>query len=165
MSWLCGYLGNQPGDGSGASSRPSRNQPRVNYVEESEEDLEEGLIFDSPLTSPQRPHQSASVSPRVLLQPDPPLVEEVLEQVNNKLADSLQNSLRLEDDEEVVEGLVVGDDVEKDLNMPDNGNGGGGGGGQEPIVEYDSANTQDGDKAQDQARSIKMEFDKKLLPK
>ena len=90
MSWLTGYLGNQPSNDSGASSRPRRtNIPPVNYVEESDEDLESGLNFDShsPLTSPGRPHQSASVSPKVLLQPDPPLTEEVLEEVTDKLSE------------------------------------------------------------------------------
>ena len=86
MSWLSGYLGNQP---SGANSRPSRGQARVNYEEVSDEDLEEGLDFSnhSPLVSPGRPAQSPSVSPRALLIPDPPLTEEVLEEVQAKLAD------------------------------------------------------------------------------
>ena len=37
------------------------------------------------LVSPSRPHQSASASPRALLRPDPPPVEEVLGQVNQRL--------------------------------------------------------------------------------
>ena len=77
MSWLTGYLGKQPSDeasaNNGANSRP-RRAARVNYNEESEEeDLEAGLNFsglnvvDSPLTSPGRPAQSPSISPRALL--------------------------------------------------------------------------------------------------
>ena len=37
------------------------------------------------LVSPNRPHQSASASPRALLRPDPPPVEEVLNQVGRQL--------------------------------------------------------------------------------
>ena len=105
MSWLTGYLGNQPSDDSGAGSRPRRVLPPVNYVEQSdEEDLESGLQFDSPLTSPGRPAQSPSISPRALLIPDPPLIEEVLEAVEKKLSSLPEN-----DDEPVVDtGVVVG---------------------------------------------------------
>ena len=115
MSWLTGYLGNQPID-SGANSRPSRGQARVNYAEVSdEEDLQEGLIFDSPLTSPQRPAQSPSASPRALLIPDPPLTEEVLQKVQDKLTELPE--------EEVVEGHIVGQPEEGGVgnvvNMPD----------------------------------------------
>ena len=81
-----------------------RKPSQVNYNEESdEEDLEEGLVFDSPLTSPGRPHQSASVSPKVLLQPDPPLTEEVLQGVQSRLS-----ALHLPPEEvEVVEGAAA----------------------------------------------------------
>ena len=66
--------------------RPKRDIPQVNYTESSsEEDYEEGLNFNSPLQSPRRPHQSSSASPRALLQPDPPPIDEVLQQVNVKL--------------------------------------------------------------------------------
>ena len=37
------------------------------------------------LVSPNRPHQSASASPRALLRPDPPPVQEVLEQAGRQL--------------------------------------------------------------------------------
>jgi hypothetical protein len=47
-----------------------RNPPAVNYNEESEEeDLEEGLNFDSPLTSPPRPVHSREGSPQPLAHP------------------------------------------------------------------------------------------------
>ena len=76
-----------------------RKPQQVNYAEDSdeEEDLETGLVFDSPLTSPGRPHQSASVSPRVLLQPDQPDIEETLKVVHDKLI-----NLPVRDDEEEV---------------------------------------------------------------
>ena len=113
-----------------------RNPPEVpvNYIELSdEEDLESGLVFDSPLTSPQRPHQSPSVSPRALLQPDPPLVEEVVEQVTKRLSVLPDD----EDDlkEEVDEGLVVGEAPEKSLNMPDDA--------AAAVVDFEDENGQD----------------------
>ena len=37
------------------------------------------------LVSPHRPHQSPSASPRALLRPDPPAVEEVLQEVQQQL--------------------------------------------------------------------------------
>ena len=40
---------------------------------------------ESELVSPNRPHQSASASPRALLRPDPPHTEEVLHQVGQQL--------------------------------------------------------------------------------
>ena len=87
-------------------TRNRRNLPTINYAEDSEEeDLEEGLNFDSPLTSPRRPHQSPSVSPRALLQPDPPPTEEVLNSVQIKLEELPVKS------EEVDEGHVVGHPV------------------------------------------------------
>ena len=108
MSWLSGYLGNQPSSNNGANSRPSRGVERVNYAENSEEeDLEEGLVFDSPLTSPTRPHQSPSVSPRRLLQPDPPTTPEALQSVTDKLKDLTHSSD--EDAEIVVSGVVIGE--------------------------------------------------------
>ena len=83
--------------------RPKRDIPQVNYTESSsEEDYEEGLNFNSPLQSPRRPHQSASASPRALLQPDPLPVDEVLQQVNDKL----ENLKDTSDSEEVLEGHI-----------------------------------------------------------
>ena len=85
-----------------------RKPAEVNYAEVSEEeDLEEGLVFDSPLTSPTRPHQSPSVSPRRLLQPDPPPTPEALQLVTDKLKDLTHSS---DDDAEVVvSGVVIGE--------------------------------------------------------
>ena len=123
MSWLSGYLGNQPNSGGGANSRPSRSQPRPNYVELSdEEDLESGLNFDSPLTSPGRPAQSPSVSPRALLIPDPLDTSEVLDQVQEKLSNLPEGVIKVE---VVEEGHVTGlpeveVQVENAAAMPDN---------------------------------------------
>ena len=48
--------------------------------QESEPDLNE-------LVSPNRPHQSASASPRALLRPDPPPVDQVLADVGRRLGE------------------------------------------------------------------------------
>ena len=135
-----------------------RKPSQVNYAEDSEEeDLETGLVFDSPLTSPGRPHQSASVSPRVLLQPDPPLTEEVLEEVTNKLSELNNQIDPLEIGEEVEESGVVAEQpqVENCQEQPS---------GSEDednnmAVNFDMEDKEDGEKAADQARSIKIEFD------
>ena len=58
-----------------------------------EQSSEEELNYESPsngpdlneLVSPNRPHQSASASPRALLRPDPPPVEEILQQATRRL--------------------------------------------------------------------------------
>ena len=153
MSWLTGYLGNQPsdnGDNSGASSRPRRvNLPYVNYVESDEEDLESGLNFDSPLTSPRRPHQSPSISPRALLQPDPPLPEEVLAIVGEKLSDLP------DDDLEEEEGIVIGDpnsqDNQADLPVVDEAAN---------MVDFDQEDGEDSATAMDNLRSVQCPFNK-----
>ena len=51
----------------------------INPAQSSEEDNYESTEEPDPLVSPRRPHQSPTASPRALLQPDPPAVEEVLE--------------------------------------------------------------------------------------
>ena len=159
MSWLTGYLGKQPSDeansNNGANSRP-RRADRVNYAEYSEEeDFESELNFDSPLTSPGRPAQSPSVSPRALLIPDPPLTEEVLQQVQSKLSD-------LPEEEVVEEGLIVAhsdsNKVEADNPageiMPDND------GAAQPPVKYDLANGEDDGDVYKKLSSYKLEFNK-----
>ena len=105
-----------------------RKPAEVNYAEVSEEeDLEEGLVFDSPLTSPTRPHQSPSVSPRRLLQPDPPPTPEALQVVTDKLKDLAHSSDEDSDDilasdeasEDILEGHIVVPAETTVANMPD----------------------------------------------
>ena len=62
--------------------------PPINQVSSGEE----GESYESPeeddpnaLVSPNRPRQSPSASPRALLRPDPPPVEEVLQEVGQQL--------------------------------------------------------------------------------
>ena len=96
--------------------RPRRNLPTINYAESDDEDplqqdLEEGLNFESPLTSPNRPAQTRAGSP--VIKPDDE-VSDVLEKVNSRL--NLHNDLeelasRLADvktEEEDFEEVVVG---------------------------------------------------------
>ena len=162
MSWLTGYLGNQPSNDSGASSRPRRtNIPPVNYVEVSDEDLESGLNFDShsPLTSPRRPHQSPSISPRALLQPDPPPVDQVLEEAQQHLQNLPAAAEEPLDEvsEEVEEaGLVVQQAPSDNCQQPPSESE-----DEEDAmaVNFDEEDKADGEKSADQARSIKIEFD------
>ena len=90
-----------------------RNPPQVNYNEESEEeDLETGLNFASPLTSPGRPHQSPSVSPLALLQPEP-VVDEVLKKVNDELSlEEVNNKLSDLNTDDSPEETVAGSSEE-----------------------------------------------------
>ena len=152
MSWF-GYLNNQT---DGASSRPRRVLPPVNYIEDSEEeDLESGLNFDSPLTSPRRPHQSPSVSPRALLQPDPPPTEEVLEKVQDKLA-AFPEEVVVKTEEVVVEGHVVGHPTaEKGVENVDDEI-------LEPVimVDFDQENGEDSNTAMDNLRTVLCPFNK-----
>ena len=107
------------------------------------------------LVSPNRPHQSASASPRALLRPDPPAVEEVLEQVDRQLRDLPNREQRVANRnahrqaqeaaeaaaEQAAEQAAAA--AAAAVNM---------------AVEFDVEDAADGDKAQDYARSIKIEF-------
>ena len=80
--------------------RPQRNIPPVNYAEdsESEEDLESGLNFNSPLQSPQRPVHTRQASPQDLAHPTlADNVDEELEEVAWKLHDINQVEEEIED--------------------------------------------------------------------
>ena len=59
----------------------------VNHVSSDEDTYESPVEEDAlnNLVSPQRPRQSASASPRALLQPDPPPTDEVLQSVGEQL--------------------------------------------------------------------------------
>ena len=57
----------------------------INPAQSSEEENYESTEEPDQLVSPRRPHQSPTASPRALLQPDPPAVEEVLAGASNYL--------------------------------------------------------------------------------
>ena len=105
------------------------------------------------LVSPRRPHQSASASPRALLRPDPPPVEEVLDQVGRRLRDLPSREQRVANrnaHREAQEAAEAAREVERArniVNMPP------------AVVDFEAENGLDGDKAQDHARQIKVEFD------
>ena len=94
---------------------------------------------ENPLVSPRRPHQSPSASPQALLRPDPPLPDEVLNQVSEAL-----RSLPEPDNGEVGEVGAVGEELPEVAAM----------------VDFDAENKEDGEKSQDYARSIKVDFNK-----
>ena len=137
-------------------NRLRNSLPTPNYAETDteEEDLEEGLVFDSPLTSPGRPAQSPSVSPRNLLQPDPPEGQDLEDQINKKLSD-----LTVDEDEEVIAGQVTGvgdSEVCADNEDQDNGIA-------QPVImaAFEDINEEDDAKALSEAlRNLKgLEFD------
>ena len=73
--------------------RPRRDLPPVNYSENSSEDenFEDGLVFNSPLQSPQRPLPTREGSPVELAHPTlNDNVDEVLEEVTYHLHDIQQ---------------------------------------------------------------------------
>ena len=122
------------------------NLPINQLPSDSEEDNYESPVDEDNLVSPNRPHQSPSASPRALLRPDPPQVEEVLEGARNNLRNlppsreervANRNAVRAAQ----AAAAAAADEVE---NMP--------------AVEFDVENIADGEKAQDYARSIKVEY-------
>ena len=163
--------------------RPKRDIPQVNYGEssESEEDYEEGLNFNSPLVSPRRPLPTRQGSPSEEVAGGPTLYDNVdddLELVQYKLHDIAQVEEEIDELTDCLEetntkvtevdkrepevgqvfeesGLVAGEKQGEDCYLP-------------PVVpedqevvmaDYDAENENDGDKAQDYARSIKIEFE------
>ena len=132
------------------------NLPVNQLPSDSDEDNYESPVDEDPnnLVSPNRPHQSPSASPRALLRPDPPLVEEVLENVGQQLrtlpdrqgrADR-RNAVRAA--AEAAQAANEAVEVAEDRNESE----------ADIMVEFDAENGNDGDKAQEHARSIKVEF-------
>ena len=71
----------------------------INQVPSDDESNYESPVDEDPsnLVSPNRPHQSPSASPRALLRPDPPPVEEVLQGVQQQLARDVRMAFEDED--------------------------------------------------------------------
>ena len=123
--------------------------PPVN--DQSSDDYEsppEGEPDLNELVSPQRPHQSPSASPRALLRPDPPPVKEVLSNVERRLrtlpdrdqrAHNRNAHRRAQEEAEAAAAEAAA------ATMPD-------------VVEFDHENGQDGAKASELGRQIKVEF-------
>ena len=107
------------------------------------------------LVSPNRPHQSASASPRALLRPDPPQVEEVLDQVGQRLRQlpnreqRVANRAALREAQEAAEAAAA-EAAAAAANMPNP---------PPVVVDFDVEDTEDSEKAAETARHIKVEFD------
>ena len=105
------------------------------------------------LVSPHRPHQSASASPRALLRPDPPRVEDVLNQVGRQLRalptreQRVANRNAHREAQELAEAERAAAAAAEVAVMP------------EVVVNVAVENGVDGDKAQQDARQIKIEFE------
>ena len=120
-----------------------------------EQSSEEENNYESPpehdpneLVSPTRPRQSPSASPRALLRPDPPLVEEVLGEVQQQLRDLSNRQQRADRRDQVraeAEAARAAAEAVAAANMPD-------------LVEFEVEDVQDGAKASELGRQIKVEF-------
>ena len=100
------------------------------------------------LVSPQRPHQSPSASPRALLRPDPPPVEEVLGNVERRLRalpDRNQRAQNRNAHRRAQEEAEAAAEAAAAANMVD-------------VVEFERENGVDGAKASELGRQIKVEF-------
>ena len=163
------------------SGRSRRDLPQVNYNESSDED-----DYNSPLVSPSRPPVSRAGSPVTLAVPTlSDNVDEELEAVSRTLrnvghshtfrgthpvpgarpdpegggAQTPSESNEPDLTEEVVEGHVVGEGSSPKDEAGDDGSDGSESGNMPDEVDIAVENGQDGEKAQDLARSIKVEFD------
>ena len=126
--------------------------PPINNVSSEEEHNNYESADDDPeqLVSPNRPHQSPTASPRALLRPDPPRVEEVLVEVQQQLSNlppnrqqRLNNRNAVRRAQEEAEAQAAAEAAQAAAAM----------------VNYDAEDKADGEKAQDLARSVKIEFD------
>ena len=150
-----------------------RNKDAVNYNEDSEEDLEEGLVFDSPLTSPTRPCQTRAGSPQILAHPTlGDNVDEDLDQVRQTLR-NIGHTPLFRGDPEGQEALDKTDLAKTDLDESDeiseeikeSGVVTGAAGGDcqvqdQPVrmVNYDQQNEDDDANAFSNARDCKLPF-------
>ena len=123
-----------------------------------EQSSEEEHNFESPsneadpneLVSPNRPHQSASASPRALLRPDPPPVEEVLEQATRRLQNLPNREQRAANRNAHRQAQEAAEAAAERAAAA--------AAAVDTMVDFDQQNTEDGDKANELARHIKVEF-------
>ena len=98
---------------------------------------------ENELVSPNRPHQSPSASPRALLRPDPPLVEEVLQEVEQQLRHLPSREQRAANRNAVRQAQAAAEAAaEAAADMDD----------------FETENGVDGAKASELGRQIKVEF-------
>ena len=154
------------------ASRPRRNLPEVNYRDSSEDEDD----FDSPLVSPSGPRPTREGSPVELAIPTlGDNVDEELEAVSQVLrnvghshtfrgttphpgtrsdpdgVDQPEVGAGVEDEVEVVEGLVVQEAEQADCADPDNM--------PNQAVNFEDEAGEDGAKAIDYTRTLKIEYD------
>ena len=121
------------------------SEDEQNNYESADDDLNQ-------LVSPNRPHQSPSASPRALLRPDPPTVDEVLQGVNQQLRvlpsreERVANRNAVRAAQEAAEAAAA---VAQAASMPD-----------VDQVDFEVENGQDDAKALEFTRTLKMEFAK-----
>ena len=124
--------------------------PPINDQSSEDENNYESPLENEPneLVSPSRPHQSPSASPRALLRPDPPRVEEVLERVQQQLQSLPSREQRAANRNAVREAQAAAEAAAAEVaaNMPDQ------------VIEFDHEDGQDGAKASELGRTIKVEF-------
>ena len=152
-----------------------RELPQINYNENSSSEDEDFNLpenaFKSPVGSPKQPVHTREGSPVELFHPTlNDNVDEVLEEVSIHLGDIKQVEEEIEELSSILEETKIGpvpvvkqeevihfkfkvaadNDLGEGNRMPDD---------EEAVaVNYDIENKNDGDKAADQARSIKIEF-------
>ena len=138
--------------------------PPVNNVSSDEGDYESPSNEDPDnLVSPNRPHQSPSASPRALLRPDPPPVDEVLADVGERLR-ALPNRQQRAENRDAVRRAQQQAEANR-VNMPETEaqrvarEAAEAAAARAARLPYDQADTRDGEKAQDYARSIKIEYE------
>ena len=131
--------------------------PPINPANSSDEGEQNNFesADENELVSPNRPHQSPSASPRALLRPDPPPVEEVLQGVEQQLRDLPPRDQRAANRNAVRQARAAAEAAAEAAaaaaaaNIMPN---------PPAVVDFDLKNGEDGDKAADLARSIKVEF-------
>ena len=126
--------------------------PPINDQSSEEENNYESPPENNPseLVSPNRPHQSASASPRALLRPDPPPVEEVLADVGRRLGELPNRQQRSENRNAVrqaQEAAAAARAAEEAARQP-------------VMANYDQQNIADEAGAFANARDVKIPFNK-----
>ena len=150
-----------------SGGRPKRDVAPVNYnKDKSEEDLEEGFNFDSPLTSPRRPVHTREGSPQELAYPTlNDNVDEELDQVRQTLQ-NIGHTPLFRGDPEGEEALddtdQVSEEVEESGLVAVQADGGDCQVLDQPvrIVNYDQENADDDAGAIANARDVKLPFNK-----
>ena len=135
-----------------------RNWNPLNPPINQESSGEEGENYESPeeddpnaLVSPIRPRQSPSASPRALLRPDPPPVEEVLQEVEQQLR-NLPNRQQRADNRNAVRRAAEAAEAARTETVEVMAG--------DDFIEFEVENGVDGAKASELGRQIKVEFSK-----